>query len=248
MNGLFKFKKKKQESSNKTIKLSDDPYTSRETFKENPYLAAKLIWNDRYGSEVSEKQRWKIFCFSMILANCVLVGTLAYITKTAKFVPYAVEINALSQPVGVKKLDVTGKLDPKVVSSQLAQFIVDLRTVTTDGKLKKKMQERVYSLVSAQNGANSLNMVNEFWRKNDPFEIAKVMNISVQVTSIVPENGSNSYHIQWTETAIVNGHEEAKINWTGYFEVAKTDLNSWEDIINNPTGLLVKSISWSQII
>ena len=241
MLGILKGKtKEKQNESN------FDP--QKEKSSSNPYLNVQRKWDDRYGTEVKEKKIWQKFSIISLSLNIVLVIAVTYYGTRSQYIPYALKTNDSSTTIQVVKLDATAEIDPKIISSQLAQFVSDIRTVTTDGKLKKKMQERVYTLCGSTDGGTSLNTVQEFWRKNDPFEIAKVMNISVAVTSVMALNTTNTYQIQWTETAIVNGIEREKINWSGFFEVSKKNLTTWAEILNNPTGLVVKSISWSQVI
>ncbi len=241
MLGILKGKlKEKQNESNFD--------SQKEKYSSNPYLNVQRKWDDRYGTEVKEKKIWQKFSIVSLSLNIVLVLAVTYYGTKSQYIPYALKTNDSSTTIQVVKLDATSEIDPKIVSSQLAQFISDIRTVTTDGKLKKKMQERVYTLCASTDGSTSLNTVQEFWRKNDPFEIAKVMNISVAVTSVMALNTTNTYQIQWTETAIVNGIEREKINWSGFFEVSKKNLTTWAEILNNPTGLVVKSISWSQVI
>lgn len=249
MLGILKGKTNEKQNSKSNDKQSENNLEfKKEKSSSNPYLNAQRKWDDRYGTEVKEKKIWQIFSMISLSLNIVLVIAVTYYGTRSKYIPYALKTSDMSPTIQVSRLDATSEIDPKIISSQLAQFVSDVRTVTTDGKLKKKMTERVYSMCSSMDGATSLNTVQEFLRKNDPFEIAKVMNISVTITSVMALNTTNSYQIQWTETAIVGGLEREKINWTGFFEVTKKNLTTWTEILNNPTGLVIKSISWSQVI
>ena len=253
MLGILKGKTEKKQNNKSTDKQIDKKSENNLDFQKeksssNPYLNVQRKWDDRYGTEVKEKKVWQIFSIVSLSLNIVLVAAVTYYGTRSQFIPYALKTTDSSPIIEVSRLDATSEIDPKIIASQLAQFVSDVRTVTTDGKLKKKMTERVYSMCSSTDGAISLNTVQEWLKKNDPFEIAKVMNISVTVTSVMALNSTNTYQIQWTETAIVNGLEREKINWTGLFEATKKNLTTWTEILNNPTGLVVKSISWSQVI
>ena len=207
-----------------------------------PYVLAKYEWNERYGIMIRDKRIWQLTALVMCVANIVCVISVIYIAMQSKFVPYVVKVNTQGQPIQIEKVDPTTKIDSAILTYQLAQFIVDVRTVTSDGKLKRIMMERARVYCSQ----NAFNTLQDYWLKAPPDKIAQLMNISVNIDSILAIKGAESWQVNWTETALQNGLNLGQTKYTAIVNIGKNAATSEIDYLKNPTGLLIKSINWSK--
>ncbi|MBX9837471.1 MAG: hypothetical protein K2X69_04045 [Silvanigrellaceae bacterium] len=208
-----------------------------------PYVQAKYEWNERYGSLIRDKKIWQATSILSVLANIICIISLVNIAFKPKFVPYVVKVTSQGQPIQIDRVDANTKIDSAIIIYQLSQFITDIRTITTDGKLKKIMMERVRVYCSQ----NAFNTIQDYWIKTPPDVTAQIMSISVQIDSVLPLADSDSWQINWTEVATKNGQQVGSVKWTAILNIGKNKINSELDYIRNPTGLLIKSISWSQV-
>ena len=72
---------------------------AKRTPPDNPYLAARLEWNERYGSYVRSASYWRsVGLLSMTMA-VIGFGYALYQSTQVKLVPYIVEVDKLGNAV-----------------------------------------------------------------------------------------------------------------------------------------------------
>lgn len=207
----------------------------------NPYLHAKWEWNERYGSYIREKEKWQKISFFILIALIISIVGLVAISLQSKITAFFVKTDQLGKPIVIERVDPTTKLNSSVVAYQLGEFILQVRTVTTDGKLKKYWMQ-VAQKYCSETASNTLQ---EFWAKNPPEKIAQVMNISVSIVSVLPIKSTESWQINWTETASKNGINVGTTSWSAIVNIGIIPIRNEQDFIKNPTGLIIKSINWT---
>lgn len=232
---LFK-KKKNIENKNQNEKLLTEFQDTN-----NPYLHAKWEWNERYGSYIREKEKWQKISFFILIALIISIVGLVAISLQSKITAFFVKTDQLGKPIVIERVDPTTKLNSSVVAYQLAEFITFVRTVTTDGKLKKYWMQVAQKYCSE----TASNYLQEFWVKNPPEKIAQVMNISISIVSVLPIKSTESWQINWTETASKNGINVGTTSWSAIVNIGIISIRNEQDFIKNPTGLIIKSINWS---
>lgn len=209
----------------------------------NPYLQAKFEWNERYGSFIQEKRTWQMISFGLMISLIIcLIGFVAIALQT-KITAFFVKTDQLGRPIVIERVDPTTKLNSSVVAYQISEFISDVRTVTTDGKLKK------YWMQKAQKYCSEItwNTLQEYWSKNPPDRIAQMMNISVSIDSVLPIKTSESWQVNWTESASKNGLAIGSTRWSAIINIGVRQVTKESEFILNPTGLIVKSINWTMV-
>ena len=205
----------------------------------NPYLQAKWEWNERYTSFIQQIQLWRNISIGLLIALIICIVGLVILSLQSKIAAYFVKTNEIGKPIVIEKIDPTTNLNSSVVAYQLGEFISQIRTVTTDGKLKKMWIQRIQKYCSD----NAWTTLQNYWLKNPPDKIAETMNISVVIDSVLPIKETESWQVNWTETATNKGElvGSAKLN------IAVTQVTREQDFVINPTGLVIKSINWSLV-
>lgn len=211
---------------------------------ESPYVYARREWNERYGSYIAQAHTWKMVAFASMALSAVLVFNLVSLANSSKVVPYVVEIDKLGNSVAVKPADKALTSDERIIRGQLSAFISNARNVTPDRLVQKRWLDSVYAIATPSAAA----FLNDYYRKNDPFEKGKGALVSTEINSALPIRPSEStWQIQWTETTrgldgLVQGvaHYQAILNTTRYTPTTE------QAIIANPSGIAVDQISWNQ--
>ncbi len=234
---LFK-KKKNTENIDQNEK-----YLSEFQDSNNPYLHAKWEWNERYGSFIKAKEKWQMISFGILIALIICIIGFVAISLQSRVTAFFVKTDQLGKPIVIEKIDPTTKLNSSVVAYQISEFITYVRTVTTDGKLKKYWMQ-VAQKYCSETASNTLQ---EYWGKNPPDKIAQIMNISVSIDSILPIKSTESWQINWTETASKNGMTVGSTRWSAIINIGIRPVTKEQDFIQNPTGLSIKSIYWTMI-
>ena len=66
---------------------------------ENPYLAARQEWSERYGSYVKAASAWRIVGILGLSMAVIGFGYAMYLSTQVKLVPYIVEVDKLGTAV-----------------------------------------------------------------------------------------------------------------------------------------------------
>lgn len=240
MSDLFKSKKAK------ATHIRTEPVTGLQVppgqALESPYVAARREWNERYGSYIARAHTWKMVAFSSMALSAILGVCLTYNASQSKVQPFIVQVDKLGEAVAVKPAEAAAMPDQKIIRFQLANFITNARSVTPDPIVQKRWLDGVYA-ISAPGAAAFLN---DFYRKNDPFQKGRTSLVAVEIVTALPLS-SSSWQIQWTETTRgLNGTVDGTTRWQAVLNIGIFTPTTMQQVIANPTGIVVEQINWTQ--
>jgi type IV secretion system protein VirB5 len=210
-----------------------------------PYLAARTEWNERYGSYVASAAAWKLTAIGAMFVAAVAVCGIAYIGAQSKIVPYVVQVDKLGNVVASGRADVAAPVDPRVVRTALARWVANVRSVYGDAGAERAILKEAYAAVNRRGPA--YNMLNDYFRNNDPFERAK--NESVTVTVQPPQPLSeNSWRVEWAEERRGRDgrllDEQPKLMQAVITIVIQPPTDDGSALIN-PLGIYINTFDWS---
>ncbi len=210
---------------------------------ENPYVAARQEWNERYGSYVKAAQSWRIVGITGMLMAVIGVGYALYQSTQVKLVPYIVEVDKLGTAVSAGFPQQIEYADLRVVRATLGGFISSFRSVTPDAVVQKRYIDRTYALLRTSDPATE--KINAWFRSNSPFEKAKTTTVAVEVNNVVALS-NQSYQIDWTEfERDRKGKEVATRRFRGIATVTLTPPQDESTIRLNPIGLYLRDFDWT---
>ena len=209
---------------------------------ESPYVAGRREWNERYGSYISRARTWQLVALAAIGLCAVLSLSLVKIASQSKVQPFVVEVDKLGEAVAVKPADMAGMPDQRIVRFQLANFITNARSVTPDPIVQKRWLDSIYAVSTSSAAA----FLNDYYKKTDPFNTARTSMIAVDVQSALPLSKS-TWQVQWTETRRgLNGQTEGITRWQAVLNIAVYPPTTQQQIVANPTGVVIDQINWTQ--
>src|SRR6266446_3918962 len=155
----------------------------------NPYVEARREWNDRYLDLARARRWWQLAAVAELALVGVLAGGLVALSLQHKTVPYVVEVDALGAATAVKPADAAGRpTDERVVRYQLAAFVRGARAAM------KRGLDHVYAY--ARGSARVF--LDDHYRANNPFEIAKTYTVLPAVASLL-QLSERSWQVRWSE-------------------------------------------------
>lgn len=210
---------------------------------ENPYLAARQEWNERYGDYIQAARSWRLVGITALAIALIGFGYALYQSTQVKLVPYIVEVDKLGTAVTAGTPQQIEYADPRVVRATLGAFVSNLRSVTPDAVVQKQYIDRTYALLRTADPATE--KVNAWYRGNSPFDKAKTATVAVEVSNIVALS-SQTYQIDWTEyERDRKGKETASRRFRGIATVTLTPPQDEGVIRLNPIGLYLKDFEWT---
>ncbi len=210
---------------------------------ENPYLAARQEWNERYGSYVVAARAWRIVGITGLLMAVIGFSYALYQSTQVKLVPYIVEVDRLGTAASAGFPQQIEYADARVVRATLGSFVSNFRSVTPDAVVQKQYIDRTYALLRTSDPATE--KINAWFRGNSPFDRAQTMTVAVEVTNIVPLS-NQTYQVDWTEfQRDRQGKELGTRRYRGIATVTLTPPQDEAVIRLNPIGLYLRDFEWT---
>ncbi len=216
---------------------------ARQTTPENPYLAARQEWNERYGSYVKAAAAWRIVGITGMALAVIATSYALYQSTQVKLVPYIIEVDKLGSAVIAGFPQQIEYADPRVVRATLAGFVSNFRSVSPDTAVQKQYIDRTYALLRTADPATE--KVNAWFRANSPFNKARTATVSIEVSNVVALS-NQSYQIDWAEIERDRrGKELSTRRFRGVATVVLTPPQDEQTIRLNPIGLYLRDFDWT---
>lgn len=210
---------------------------------DNPYLAARQEWSERYGSYVKAAAAWRLVGIVSLVMAVTGFSYALYLSTEVRLVPYIVQVDKLGTAVNAGFPQQIDYADARVVRATLGSFVSSFRSVTPDAVVQKQYIDRTYALLRSPDPATE--KINAWFRGNSPFEKAKTSTVSIEVNNIVALS-SQTYQTDWTEyERDRQGKEVGTRRFRGIATVTITPPQDEATIRLNPIGLYVKDFDWT---
>lgn len=220
--------------------------TLRSSSVRENYLVAKQDWDERFGSFITRARNWRI-AFLLICAIALIEGVaLITVVRRSQVVPFVVAVNDLHQVIGMGIASQTTTNNPLLIKAALQRYIVDVRSISSDPIVLKERLSSVFDHTALASPA--YNFLQEQWKSNSPFLAAENGTVQVQVQNIT-QLSPKSYEIDWTETHRDKmGNLVSTEQWKGVLGVLLSPPKDVSAAIQNPLGVYINSITWSENI
>jgi len=213
---------------------------------ENPYLAARREWDERYGHLISRERNWRVMALLCALSSLVTVAGLVWLSARSHVVPFVVAMDSLGRPVAAAPAEQTTTADDRIKRATLYTWLENLRLVTSDGVTQRKSIDRVYAYIAS--GSQAQAFISDFYRSNPPQKRAQTETVSVEVQSVLPTS-DKTFEIEWTETTRdLYGTVTQKARWKAAFTIAINPPTDEATARINPLGIYVTNASWGKLL
>ncbi len=220
---------------------------TRQTQADNPYLAARAEWNERYGGYIRQARIWQAVGLLSLTLAIGSTGFALWLGSQSRIVPYIVEVDRLGNAqAGTYPATVTYTED-RVIRAAIAEFIRNWRAVTVDGRLQKDRITKLYSHLSAADPATA--KLNRYFREDggDPFQRARLGTVSVGISAI-NRISAESWQVDWSEIDYNrDGFEQGRRRYRAILGTAIIPPETEQLIRQNPVGLFITDYDVTEV-
>lgn len=217
--------------------------------RDNPFLAARTEFMNAFGDLAVGKRNWQLIAFALM--GLVTLVTIAYVrvAHAPGVVPYIVQVDRLGQVVQVGPADALKRPEDRLIASELAQFVRAIRTVLPAAAeaAEAELLQRGYAFVAPPAAA----FLNDYFAdpRHDPRVLGQRLSRQVDVAAVLRVPNSDVWRLEWTETE--RSSEPAGVTrtaaWEGYVAVRLVPPLSAATIQQNPLGLAITSVNWTEL-
>ena len=212
----------------------------------NPYLAARREWDERYGSLITRERNWRRMALICALTTLVAIGGLVRVSSQSHVVPFVVALDSLGRTVAAGPATEVSVADDRLKRSTVFSWIENLRMVTTDGVAQRKAIDRVYAHIAS--GAQAQAFISEFYRNDPPQKRAQNETVSVEVRSVLPTS-ERTFEVEWREvTRDLYGAVKGQDHWKASLTIAINPPKDERLARINPLGIYVTNASWGKVL
>lgn len=220
--------------------------SNKKSGPENPYLAGRREWDERYGHLVTRERNWRIMALLCALSSLLTIPGLIYVSSRTHIVPFVVAMDSLGRPVASGPAEQTTSADDRVKRATLYTWLENLRLVTSDGIAQRKAIDRVYAYVAS--GSQAQAFISDFYRSDPPQKRAQTETVSVEIQSVLPTS-DRTFEIEWTETnRDLYGTVTQRARWKAAFTIAMNPPTDEATARINPLGIYVTNASWGKFL
>lgn len=231
---------RKNSETNKNNKINNNKTATLN----NPYVlgaAGKQEWNDRYMNMAKATRNWQIASICLVILVFIQLIIIGKIATESKIKPYVVETNH-GVPYSIKDVTTLSGKDSLLVNYAINQFVINAKTIISDTIAEKILLDKLYAFSSG----STHNFLQDFYAKHNPFELAGNYTVGVNIINSLPIS-KNTWQVIWEENKrqTNNGVFMETTRWVGQFTYEFGEVSA-KHINDNPFGIYITSVTWSQ--
>ena len=212
----------------------------------NPYLAARREWDERYGDLITRARNWRTLAVICAVTTLVATGGLMWLSAHSRIVPFVVLVDNLGRPLASGIAEQATVNDDRLKRASVLAWVGDLRLVTSDGIAQRKAIDHVYAQIAS--GSQAQAFVSDFYRSIPPFKRAQIETVSIDVNSVLPTS-DRTFEVDWVETTRdLYGAVKATDRWKGSFSIALNPPTDERLARINPLGVYVTNVSLAKVL
>ena len=210
---------------------------------DNPYIAARQEWMERYGSYVARASQWRMAALLQSVSLIICLAALVVLLNQSQVIAYFVSVDKVGK-TAVVKADSVPSTPPEIVQNAIAESITAWRTVTPDYHLQGEMVKKLSAYVAG----SAKGVIKSWYEQNNPAVTAENGRmIHVEITQAPLPVSKTSYRVEWRET--IRNHAGVVIESGNYVATVTIQIQkptSEKMLLANPGGVFITGLAFSK--
>ena len=215
--------------------------SGQDTARATPEDRARAAWDDRLSSLEREREHWRRAAMAALLVAAVSVGFGVWAAVRTEYVPYLVMVDELNRPAAALAPREITEWPDQVVKQQLATFLREWRSVSTDRTAMEGSLQRIQFFLERNSAADRKVIAWARDPETNPFRLAETRTADVEIVAVNFLRG-RSWLAEWTETRRNrgSGRVETVRRFQGTFVLGRRAVRDDSVLLQNPLGMVVE--------
>ena len=209
--------------------------------QDTPYQRAAQVWDNRIGNAYAHARNWRLMAFGLAGISCIFAAGFVYEATRTKIAAYYVPINEIGRPGTVALANNTYTPTSAAITYFLSDWVRTAFSKPLDPIIMRENMLRSFSVLRG----NASTTMNEWASQNDPMKDIGRVARTVAVDAIL-QRTDTTWQVDWTETTYTDGARSGVDQYTGLLSVEAAPPTNQAELLANPLGLHLNSISWSR--
>jgi type IV secretory pathway TrbF-like protein len=209
--------------------------------QDTPYQRAAQVWDDRIGSAHAHARNWRLMAFVMAGLSCIFAAGFVYEKLQTHIAAYYIPVSEIGKPG--KVVLATNGYTP--TNAAITYFLSDwVRTTFAKPLDPIVLRENMLRSFAVLHGKAATTMT-EWANQNDPMKDVGRVARTVTVDAIL-QRTDQTWEVDWTEITFTDGARSGVARFTGLLSVESVPPTNQAELLANPLGLHLNSITWSR--
>lgn len=200
--------------------------------QQDKYRQNQNRYMDVYASIASNAAQWKCMFITSFVVMLISIAANVYLSTSVRVQPYVVQVDEHGYAVPIAPADISN-VDYRVITSQIAQFIVNSRIRVLDRDAQIYFANNAYKSIAESSPAYA--ELNRYFRSDIPTTAKDPIDIELQAVIPITED---TYQAEWIERA-----PKVKKSYQGIFEITVSPPDDVANLINNPLGVYINNFT-----
>lgn len=205
---------------------------------------ARLAHDSRWDLLAKSRENWRVSAAVLLLLCCFLSAAVWRLAFDAQVLTYVVEIDRFGQPRYAGTIEDHPIPEDLLWKWVLSRWIGEIRNVPRDPEQLRLALESALAHLRGQ----ALETAQEYLKRNNPFETAKTVSVTVEAVPTILRRTKNVWQIEWTELHRPLAGPASEVRWQALvttFEDAASRRGPRNPL--NPLRLYITSLDWTPI-
>jgi type IV secretory pathway TrbF-like protein len=190
-------------------------------------------WHDIRAYHVENETIWRNIAIMMLFMLIIVAIIAMYFVNQDKHKTLIYEKDDRGNLTLLGIANKSFDIDNKIIAQQLANFIIALREVSIDINIRRRNIKLVHSFINAKLTTSVDKMIIEQYNR------VKDDNLAIELLSIKPLEGNNSWVVNWRETSTKNDVSY----WSTTITFNRNDVVDSTVQLYNPAGLVITYVN-----
>lgn len=209
--------------------------------QETPYQRASQVWDNRIGSAYAHARNWRLMAFVLAGISCIFAAGFVYEATRTKIAAYYVPVSEIGRPGKVVLANNSYTPTNAAITYFLSNWVRATFSRPLDPIVMRENMVRSFAVLRGKAATTMTDWANQDNLMKDLGRVARTVTVDA-----ILQRTDQTWEVDWTETTFTDGARSGAARFTGLLSVEAVPPTNQAELLANPLGLHLNSITWSR--